>query len=639
MPAQDSPVARRLMGAKCKEMIEEAKNASAEWRATGDEIMRYGFAKDYNFEYINISPNAFFRAKYAKTAEAFQQLGPRLAPLSDITRLLSPRSMDPGVIARTQARMAYLNYTPMINRYANQRRQVINDATGYGTGVMWTGRDPRTGLITSMWDPIGRTMRDAQARMPEDVRVVYRKRIRARQEVMREYPDAAADIEKIPDFNPGDTDRAEWLQAGQSPPAKGSICYYECWFNRGLYAYEGGSEILSQTMNQGGYGRLSNEQKRDLIINGEDQPMVYLVSEDGYMFHSFEWPIPFHLMPRDGWPCTFFDLYTGTDPLHPMGPLSAATGIQRAMNHLVTLMMGKARFHMRTGFVIKNANRKGVGKDNAFRIIQGADIENIEIDFGNTSGDQKVSIKDYVEKLDWGMNWLPSTIDLLNTLERIYERLTPLSEFLATGAGAVQDRSAEATRVRDRNQMARMEDLKDMVRDADTMVARKECFAASYLLNEEDVAKTNPSEAPNWGFLAEPEAKDPNYWIQQLPPIAQSDPEFAQQFAMTQASQAYTMDEVIYQTDFSIEASSSRRKDIDQQLELLDREANTVWPLQLQSGDPFQMAIAYDGMALQSKLSGMDLSIVRGREEMAQRFRDMAMNPPLPPAAPVEPIQ
>lgn len=631
----DSPVARRLMGGKLKEMIDEAKSSSASWRSTGDEIMRYGFSKDYNFEYINISPNAYFKAKYAKTAEAFQQLGPRLAPYSDITRLLKPRVSNPAVIARTAARMAYLNYTPSINRYANQRRQVVNDGIGYGTGVMWTGRDPRTGLITSLWDPVGRTMRDAGARMPEDVRVVFRKRIRNRQETMRDYPTAAADIEKIQDYNPDDGGTsAEWLQAGQAPPSKGTICYYECWFNRGLYAYEGGSEILSQAMNQQGYGRMSKEQQRDIIVNGKDQPMVYLVTEDGHMFHSYEWPVPFYLLTRDGWPCTFFDLYTGTDPLHPMGPLSAGLGIQKALNHLLTLMMGRARFSLRTGFVIKNANRKGIGKDNAFRIIQGADIENIEIDFGNTAGDQKMSIKDYVETLDWGMGWLPSCIDLMNTLERVYERLTPLSEFLATGAGAVQDRSAEATRVRDRNQMARMEDLKDMIRDADTMVGRKEAFASAYLLSEQDVAKVIPDEAPNWGFLAEPEAKDPQYWISQLPPIAAADPQFAQEFAMTQSANAYTLDEIVFQTDFDIEASSSRRKDIDQQLELLDREANTLWPLLLQSGDPYQMASAFDGMALQAKLSGMPLATVRDREAQAQRFRDIAMNPPPPPMGP-----
>lgn len=627
----DSPTARRQIGNLCKEKIAEAKTNTDPWRRRGDQLMRYGFADNYDFEYINISPDSYFKAKYAKTAEAFQQLGPRLAPLAEVTRLLRPRYDDPAVMARTAARMAYLNYTPTVNRYINQRRQVVNDGLGYGTGVMWTGRDSRTGLITSIWDPVGRNLRDPAARMPEDERCRFRKRIRPRQDVMRDYPEAAAEIEKIQEYSPVDDDKNEWLQGG-APPAKGNICYWECWFNRGIYSYEGGSEILSQALNSAGVGRLSKEQMRDLTLNSKDQPMVYLVTEDGLMFHSFEWPIPYNLLTRDGWPNTFFDLYTGTDPLHPVSPLAPGLGIQKAMNHLLTLTMGRARFSLRTGFIIKKANGKGLSKDDVFRCLDGNDIDNFEIDFGRVT-DQKTSVKDYIETLDWGMEWLPSVINLLNTFERIYERLTPLSEFLSTGAGQVQDRSAEATRVRDRNQMARMEDLGDMIRDADTMVARKEAFAASYLLGEEDVSKVIPQEAQNWGFLAEPEAKDPNYWMQQIPQeITLGDPMMAQEIIAAQMQNAYTLDEIVYQTDFSIEASSSRRKDIDQTLEVLDKEINTIVPLQLQSGDPNQMALAYDTLALQAKLTGMDPMIVKGRQNEAERFRELATAPPPLPA-------
>lgn len=645
---------RRAYGGMCKRLWESDKESLLEWTRIGNDLFRYGYDRTYLFEYQNMNQNAWFKAKLAKTAEAMQQLGPRLAPLTEITRLLRPRTADPSLMARTASRMAFLNYTPPQTRFTNQRRQAVNDGLCWGGGVLWTGLDKRTGMPSSIWDPRSRTIIDADAKMYEDVRRVNRERIRPRATVMREYPEAADILMKAPRYS--GTESSEKDEArGSTPADQDRIRYFETYYNHGISQYQGGSEAYAAAL---GVGQQSDKDKQALIMQDKDEPLKCCTLDDGQMFWTGPWEVPFYKLPRDGWPVTFYDLYTGILPTRPHSPLEAGLGIQRAMNHLLTLMMSRARMSFRAAFATRKQNGKGPSVQAKDRVFNGSDIVNIEVDFGAAS-DVALKISDYFEQLDWGTEWLPSAINYMQYLESLYERLTPLSQFLSTGSADSQDRSAEATKVRDRNTMARVDDLKDMVTEADNVISRKETFLASYALKADDVAKMLPDAAINWGALSTPEAKDPQYWLPRLivgpsfDQIEQTNPQQAQQItsvvpqimasmdpmqaqqiqqqAQQSAAGAYTLEELIYQTDFEIDTSSTRRHDVDQQIDTLNVDANSIWPLQLQSGDPRQMALAYDALAERSKLSGMDPQLIAGYKKMADDLRQQALAPPPPP--------
>ncbi len=649
---------RRAFGGMAKQLWTDAITASEQWRRTGDELFKYGYTPGELFGYDNLPERASYGAKIAKTAEAMQQLGSRLAPLSAITRLLRPRSADPALLARTQARSEFLNYTPTQTRFLQQRRQAVNDALCWGGGCLWTGLDARTNLPQSIWQPRTRTLLDAGAKMYEDVRCIFQKRIRARAEVIREYPTAADVLMKLKPYDAVD-ERDESRNKIQD---KDRICYYDCYFNHGISQYSGGAEAFAQATGAGSVG--TEKEQQDQIINGKDDPVFCCVTEDGEMFWTGEWPIKFYLMPRDPWPVTFYDLYTGTVPTRPHSPLEAGIGIQRAINHITKLMMANAKVSFRATFATRKQNGKGLTLQAKDRVMNGADINVIEVDFGAVT-DGKLSIKDFIEKIEWPKDFIAPGIQWLEYLNRIYEQLTPLSQFLNSGQGNVQDRSAAATQVRDRNTMNRVNDLTDMVTEADNTCARKETFLAAGKLTAEDVAKSCPVAAQNWGILATEEAKNPAYWIprimigpqfdeieQKMPDQAAAlakqandslqyaDPQIVQQvmqMAQQKASQSYTLEETIYQTSFEIDVSSSRRKDVDQALESLDVDANSIIPLQLQSGDPRQMAIAYDTMALRAKLQGQDAQLVASYKKMAEDFRAQAAMPPPPPMPPGKP--
>lgn len=620
MAYKQSPVETQI-AQMCLRLIGSARKARSRSLASGREIMRYGFSPDYKFEYQTINPNAWMKMKVAKTAEAMQTIVPRLSPGQAVNRLLTPRQgNDPAVSARTQARGAYLNYTPQHTRHVRHRRRCTEEAVAYGRGVMWTGRDPRTGLICSQWDSFRNLYVDPDAKMLEDCHVMHRERLMPKYELTAEYPEA---FECIMELQPAakranDADTSyEWEKADHSTDC---VRVFECYFEKGIHNYQGGIEIIKALALAKGMA-LTDQQAKRQAYTADDTPLMYVVSESGKLIATADWSVPFHLLPSNPWPCTFLDLYDNPDSIHPVSMLEPGLGFQRALNHLATLMMGKARYTLKTVLAIKKQNKNGISKSDVQRVLKGADIEAIEVEFNGDN--QKLS--DFIEQFDWKMDWVESTIALMDVFGKMFERATGMYDFLSSGEGETQERSAAATQVRDRNTMVRIEDMRDTNKEFDTVLAQKEAFAAAYLLKKEDVITVIPVVGDSWGFLARPEAKSIDFWITDAQQKGIQDPNQQVQYALQQASQAYTLDEIIWQTDFDIEAGSTRRKDIDQQLELIGVQKNTVMPLQLGSMDPDEKAMAYDLLAIEGKLSGLPDPLIRGYEAMAAQLRQQAL--------------
>jgi hypothetical protein len=255
------------------------------------------------------------------------------------------------------------------------------------------------------------------------------------------------------------------------------------------------------------------------------------------------------------------------------------------------------------------------------RVMQGSDIEKIEIEFNGTTG----TIANYFEKLDWSMGWVGPTMAFLDRLESVYERLTGMYNWLHTGQGSTQDRSAEATKSRERNSMARIEHMRDRGAAFDSMVARKEAFAAAHILDPNDLAKVLPVRLQQqWGHLVSPEAMSPDYWITKAQEQGIMDQNAQVMFAQQNLASAYTLDEITYQSQFELEATSTRRKDIDQQIEMMEKTKNQVTSVQLQSQDPEDKAMGYETLALDAKLQGLPIEFQEMCKARAESLRMQA---------------
>jgi len=616
MPEVDKPNPTQEAAAKvCKRILQQAKERRTRFETSGREIMRYGFSPDYAFEYQNVNPQAWFKAKYAKTSEAFGVMTPRLMPSGEPNRMITLPEPNPQLQARTDARSYYLNYAPRFTRWAYHRRRATEEAIGYGRGVQWTGFDERTGLVCSTWIPTEDVWDDPNALTCDDRNVIVRRRIMAKYEAIEEYPKAEKQLQGLKQHKT-DTDTS---RRDQVPQTDDTICFYEFWFLRGIGGYKGSENIVKEVVRATGQ-QITDEQAKQMASKQGTEAIKYLVDENGNYLYECPWPIPFHQMVRDPWPCTFLDLIDNPQSIYPVSPLEAGLGIQRAMNHLVTLSMGKMRHCMKVMYAIKKQNRSGLSKEDVRRVIAGSDIEKIEVEFNGTVG----KLSDFIEQFNWDMQWVPAVQGFLGMLESIYERLTGLYSWLHTGQGQTQDRSAAATQARERNTMARIEDMRDNCREYDGIMASKECFAAAYKLKPADVKKILPERLANqWGILARPESMNPQSIAQMGVQAGIMDPNMLQQYTTDMLAQMYTMDEIVYQSTFEIEAASTRRKDIDQQIDLMKEKLNTIVPVQIQSPDFNEKAIGYETLALDAKLEGLPNEQTAQYKQQADMYRQI----------------
>lgn len=612
---QQTPT-QRIVGEICKRLHCDAKDRRKRFEESGREIMRYGFSKDYLFEYQSINPRAWYKAKYAKTAEAFGVIVPRITPPGNANRMITLSEPNPALAARSEARQFYLNYTPQFTNWYDHRQSASEESVGYGRGAVYTTRDQRTGLVCSRWKPIEDIWDDPNCTTPDDRHLMIVRETELRSEAIAKYPEAIQALMKLPK-----ADKQQNARYYQIPRTDDVITYYCFWFDQGVHNYDGGWKLIQEMGKSRGQG-VSDEQAKAFSAQMPNAPIKYLLSEDYQVLYEAPWPIPFHQLVSDPWPYTFYDPIRNTQSIYPVSMLDPGIGLQRAMNHIITLAMGKMRNDMKVAYVSKKQNRNGASKEDVRRAIQGADIERIEIEF---NGIANGTIGQFFEKLDWSMGWVQPTMMFMDKLESVYERLTGMYSWLHTGQGQTQDRSAEATRARERNSMARIEHMRDRGAAFDGMVARKEAFAAAHMLDQDDVAKVLPPRlVQQWGHLVTPEAMSPDYWITQAQQQGVIDPNQQAMYAQQALAGAYTLDEITYQSQFELEATSTRRKDIDRQIEMMEKTKNQVVSVQIQSQDPEDKALAYETLALDAKLQGLPLEIQQLYKARAQQLRQQA---------------
>lgn len=627
----------RCIATVCLDLIANARTRREKFMRVGQAVMRSGYSRDVGNQYAQLTQAGVFKANMPKTAIAFRVIIPSLTgPVPN--RLLSPTDLsNPAAVARTEARSAYLNYTPTHTSYVKNRRLCTQEMIGYGMGVMWTGKDPRTGLVTSTYDTVRRLYLDPEAATMDDVHVVARERLLPRYDVVRMHPKQTKLIMDL------QTAAKRWLDQYSVYPwegdnrdrAKGEcVRIYELYFDRGIQHFPGGRKILQEYSKVDGEP-MSDEQAKLAEFKADDTPLKYTVSEEGKLIAVESWEIPFHALPTSPWPFTPLYAYSSTDSPYPISMLEPGLPYQEIMNHMVSGMMDKVRFCMKTLFVSRNQGQAGLSAESKRRVFQGSGIEFLDLPAAKNV-DGKQSIKDYIEQWDWPMEWINPWLAAYNSFDSGFEQATGLSQFLITGQGNTQDRSAAASQIRDRNTRVNIEDLRDQNADFESTLSRKEAFASAYLLSAEDVKKVIPAQAQNWGFLGAAESMDPMYWAQQAMSAGMTDPAEVAAYVQQQMAQVFTMDEIVYGTAFTIEAGSMRRNDLDKQLDLMKEAKNTIVPLQIQSMDFDEKAVAYETLAVDAKMQGLDKRLIGAYEAMAAKFRQLALMPPSPPTAPVE---
>lgn len=614
------------VGKMGKRLVDAAKKSRKRAMEQGREIMRYGYAPDYGFEYQKKAPKAFFQAKVALTSEAFAVFGPYLFPQVPV-RTVNPRPWVEGpALRRAEIIGDYLNYTPGETGLRDDARRAIIEAIGYGRGVLWVGRDPQSGLMTGMYDSVRNFGTDPDAKTPRDRKYVWRRRVLPRFEAIQMWPKAKTVLTKEPVYESRATDADGIYQWEQTDTASECVCVYELYLKVGLHNFKGGSELVKM---QSAAPAQPGGQPAAAPAGGvpmDDAPRKYVVTENGALVDIGEWEVPFF---EDGlFPCNLLDLLDDPEGDWPHSPLEAGLGWQRAINWVTTMLMGKFRFTSRTiGALARNGH--GVSDRDKERILRvGSDIDILEI---TVNGETK-TLQQFVQQFDWNHDYLNWGMKFLELMEEKHQKATGLYDILYTGDTGRQMRSAQEAQLKERNSRSRLDDMRDRVAEWMAREARMEALAARFLHTRDEIAAIlGPQAGADWGFLVRPDQANVEQWAMEnmqagLPPeeaIAQ---------AQQQAAQAVDLNSWRKELDYTIEAGSMRRHDIDAQIDTMRELFNQLVPVQMQSPDPMERAMAYDTTATFFEMQGLPPKEIARQREMANALRQMAMQPPpMPP--------
>lgn len=616
---------RQQMGGLLYRLVEAAERQRKEWLSRGDMAMRYYRAADYSFDYKSIDDNLSFKARVSKTWEAFTLLIRHLNPVRPERNIVVlPQDYDdpllmakePYTIKRLGVVNRYLNWSIKETDFTKQTRRTILDYLARGRGVMWTGVHPRTGIVSSFFDSVVNHLKDPDAQVEEDVKWSGRIRVMTRQQAARLYPESQSLINQLRSSAVRESDRdSDHRDSNTSDCVK----LVEIWMLNGLQEYKGGAELAKQMGLASEKAKEMGESGTMPAIDGQ-QPMKYVIGYDDHvLIHAGPWELPWYMDSR--WPCEELVSYDEGTVLTPMSPLHAAMGFQQAINWIVTLMIGRFRTTSRLLVAVKKQNGEGLSDDDMVRALLGNDIEALAVPFNNADGTGKLA--DYLETFNWDNNWITPSLAMLDAMERKFEEATGITKLLQYGEGQSQDRSAAATRLRERTAFARIDDMGDAVLDFHSQLGRKEAIALQYLKDRRHIAATlGQGAAKDYGFLADT-----------------SDPQELIQKGMTDLDQimsAYTLEDILREAEFTIDVGTSPRQSRDDRIGALDRLTNQMLPTQIQSQDPEEKALAYDTIAALGRDIGLPVETIRRHEAYAERLRQLAAQPP--PALPAEAV-
>jgi hypothetical protein len=459
-------------------LIDVAKHTRKPFMDARKEIRQFAYDKTFDFMYGKEFEKLSFKAKIAKAAEFVEIMGAELYPVAPEAAVNSFEWSTPSQRMRHEVEKKYADYAFRHGDLQTHGTKCVYEALLSGRGVLWTGFNPRKGIVQSVYDSTENLIIDPDARIREEINWVGRKRIKPRWMLHNMWPDKKDAIDKLEK-----TTEAPSGQPTSYEPASELIEYYEIYSRVGLQNYA---------------PSLTNADDFKDINLGSD-PLKYCVS--GKTILSVEpWEIPFH-EDSDGWPCEMFDPLECADQLWPASPLETGLGHLKALNWIYTLYISKMRVTTRTPLVVAKYNGQGFSDDELVKLLKGDDLDVVRL----TINGDVIKLGDLVQqfKFETGVDEFERFVTIVGTA---FEKATGLYEVLYTGTTGSQIRNATTADLIRNTSQSRIELMRSRFETFMSKVTRKTLFAARFLEQPQDIARMfGPQAGAAWGTLAPPQ--------------------------------------------------------------------------------------------------------------------------------------
>lgn len=380
------------------------------------------------------------------------------------TRTVTVRTRDSVLRAMAKVVEGYINYTPGETDLVSASRAGIDEALLAGRGVLFTGWDEETRLITSWQVSIDDIVIDPDARKVEDALwIAYRRRAPLYQ-VKSQYKATAKELngDRVSEAAATEDEKDD---ENEEEAARGSTCdTVTVW------------EVYSK-MGRGWRGKDVPDPFKDYDDSKQFVKLDIVIGHDRPLFVG-EWDTKIHA--DRAWPFTFLDLTPTRNRLWPVSLMGLGMPYQKAINSLNAILMEKVKRSARDIFGV----RKDLSPAAVSQITSGGLDEVVKL--GVDDGVQ--DIRQAVTKFETGAI-SPEIEKAIRRNEDWFAQVTGLLPILKGLSNEQQVRSATEADIKDKNARSRLGDLGERVEDWHTRAARNEGILVRAQLRSDEVER------------------------------------------------------------------------------------------------------------------------------------------------------
>ncbi len=408
----------------------------------------------------------------------------------------------------------YLNYTPNELDLKTHSRRVVDEAIIKGMGVWWTELVQLPGtnmaLVGSFADSVDNFTMDPDATEIEDITWCARRCTHPIDVVARQYGLDRDQLKgHLEGVKPIDADADHQVFGDDDAQYKGRrvgksnelVTYWKVWSKTGL-----GDRLKDMPKDLVGAFDGLGENCYVVVCEGVDFPLNMPpsmleapVDESAGvppdLFRSVQWPIPFWT-EANGWPFVPLDFHRKPGYIWPISHIKPGIGELRFINFALSFIAQRVAVSCETLLGVSKAADQDI-KD---QILSGSEKGFKVVEISETLGR---SVNDLISVFQLP-EVSPELWKILEAVTAMFDKRVGLTE-LAYAMTSSQIRSATEATVKAEQLSVRPDDMANRLEDAMSLLARREAFAARWLLEPTDVEPIiGPLGAAAWAQHVKP---------------------------------------------------------------------------------------------------------------------------------------
>ena len=402
----------------------------------------------------------------------------------------------------------YLNYTPNELDLKTHSRRVVDEGIIKGMGVWWTelvtipGSNYR--IVGSFADSVDNLALDPDATEIEDITWCARRCVHPIDVVAQKYGLDRDQLKgHLEGARPVGQEVDEQIFMNEEHPYKGRrvgksnelVTYWKIWSKTGM-----GDRLKDAPKELVGAFDSVGENCYLVVCEGVNFPLNMPPSmleqpvegETGVpeaLFRAVQWPIPFWAEPN-GWPFVPLDFHRKPGYVWPISHIKPGIGELRFLNFAMSFLAQRVAVSCETMLGVSKAADQDIKDQILAQSEKGFKIVEISETLGRSVNDL-ISVFQMPEVS-------PELWKIIQAVTDMFDKRVGLTE-LAYAMTSSQMRSATEASVRAEQLSVRPDDMANRLEDAMSLLARREAFAARWLLEPQDVEPIlGPLGAASW---------------------------------------------------------------------------------------------------------------------------------------------